>query len=122
METQAQIKKLFESIDKRNVAEFLEFLSDDVHFRFGNAEPVKGNANVGNVLEGFLKSIKAISHDIIDIWEQNNVVICHGVVNYTRHDDSTLIVPFANILKMNSNLIKEYLIYVDISELYNNAK
>lgn len=122
METQEQIKKLFQSIDRRNVTEFLEFLSDDVHFRFGNAEPVKGKANVGSILEGFFKSIKAISHDIIETWEQNSVVICHGIVTYTRHDDSTLSVPFANILKMNNALINDYLIYVDVSELYNSAK
>ena len=41
-----------------------------------------------------------------------------GRVTYTRHDDSTLQVPFSVILKMQGDLIDEYLIFVDTSELY----
>ena len=44
-------------------------------------------------------------------------MICHGTVTYTRHDSSQLKVPFTNILKMDDKLIKEYLIYVDVSQL-----
>jgi TRAP-type uncharacterized transport system substrate-binding protein len=45
-------------------------------------------------------------------------VICHGTVTYTRHDASTLTVPFANIFRTRDDLIDEYLIYVDASALY----
>ncbi|MFC1897970.1 nuclear transport factor 2 family protein [Candidatus Cloacimonadota bacterium] len=117
METQEQIKKLFESIDNHDVAGFLEFLSDDVHFKFGNQEPVNGKVNLRNELNVFFKSIKSISNDIINIWEQNDVVICRGIVTYTRHDNSILSVPFVNIFKMEQHLVKEYLIYADISSL-----
>lgn len=117
MDTKEQIRKLFESIDNLDIAGFLEFLSDDVHFKFGNQDPVNGKENLRNSLDVFFKSIKSISNDIIDIWEQKGVIICRGVVSYTRHDNSILSVPFVNIFKMEQNLIKEYLIYADISNL-----
>jgi ketosteroid isomerase-like protein len=112
---------LFQSIDDRDLTAFLSFLSDDVLFRFGNAEPAKGKDVVGAVVGGFFDSIKTLRHEMIETWEQGDAVICHGVVTYTRHDASTLTVPFANVFKVGSDLVKEYLIFVDVSELYNPA-
>jgi hypothetical protein len=58
---------------------------------------------------------------VAEIWKKEGVVICHGIVTYTRHDSSTLSVPFANIFRLDGDLIREYLIYVDVSELYKSA-
>jgi hypothetical protein len=41
-----------------------------------------------------------------------------GDVTYTRHDGSALEAKFANVFKMEGDLIKEYNIYVDASDLY----
>ena len=117
MDTQKQIRKLFERIDNHDLAGFLEFLSEDVHFKFGNQDPVNGKENLRNRMDVFFKSIASMSNDIINIWEQKDVVICRGVVTYTRHDNSVLSVPFVNIFRMEQNLIKEYSIYADISSL-----
>jgi len=113
------IRRLFQSIDERDTDAFMSFLSDDVLFHFGNADPVNGKALVGKVLRVFFKSIKALRHEALQTWEQKDAVICHGIVTYTRQDSSTLSVPFANILKLEKGLIKEYLIFVDVSKLYD---
>jgi hypothetical protein len=113
-------EKLFQSIDNRDTELFLEFLTDNVVFQFGNADPVKGKEAVGTVLHGFYKSIKSLNHNVIKKWEQPGSVICNGEVTYTRLDSSILCVPFANIFLMEEDLIKEYLIYVDVSELYKS--
>ncbi len=115
------IRRLFQSIDDRDGAAFLAFLSEDVLFRFGNAPPVKGRAAVGNVLRGFFASIRALHHDVVETWDQHDSVLCHGSVTYTRTDSSTLIVPFANVLRIDAGLITEYLIFVDVSGLYRSA-
>ena len=121
MGTDELIKHLVQSIDNRDVDTFVTFLTDDVMFRFGNAEPVNGKENVGSAVGGFFESIVALEHDVFEIVEQRDTVICHGVVTYTRHDSSTLRVPFANIFKISENLIKEYRMLMDISELYGRA-
>ncbi|UCH85453.1 MAG: nuclear transport factor 2 family protein [Candidatus Latescibacterota bacterium] len=115
------IARLFQSIDNRDADTFVTFLSDDVLFRFGNAESVNGKTSVGEVVRGFFDSISALQHDIRDVWEQHDAVVCHGIVTYTRHDSSTLTVPFANVFKMDGELIREYLIFVDVSQLYDSA-
>ncbi len=121
MDKKNWVSKLFQAVDKMDTEAFVAFLSDDVLFRFGNAEPVNGKALTGEIVGGFFGSIKGLSHDLAAIWEEEDAVICHGTVTYTRHDSTTLCLPFANILGISDNLINEYRIFIDISELYGKA-
>ena len=81
-------------------------------------EPVNGKAAVGEAVAGFFKSIKAIQHEPLAIWDEGSELIAQGTVTYTRHDSTTLSVPFALVLGIANGLIREYLIFVDISQLY----
>lgn len=120
-ESENTTKILFKSIDGKNTEKFQSLLTDDVSFHFGNAPAVEGNSAVGEAVSGFFSSIKAIQHELTDSWEVEGIIICRGTVHYTRHDLTTLSVPFANILTMENKLIKDYQIFVDISELYASS-
>lgn len=113
------ISRLFDSIDNCKLGDFLSFLSDDVVFRFGNADPARGKESVAAVVGGFFDSIKGLRHDVIGTVAQDGAIACHGVVTYTRHDETTLTVPFANVFKFADDLVREYYIFIDVSELYN---
>ncbi len=121
MGTPDWLGKLFDTIDNKDADGFVTFLTEDAEFVFGNAEPVQGKAAIKELLVGFFGSIKAIGHEIPDVWEHPDAVITRGTVTYTRHDSSKLAVPFANVFKMENGLIREYLIYVDTSRLYAEA-
>ena len=111
-------QQLFKAIDNRDTEVFLTFLADDVSFRFGNVDAVGGKSAVAEAVGGFFSSIKALHHKLTECWDVDGAVICHGNVTYTRHDSTTLSVPFANILAMEGDLVKDYIIFADVSELY----
>jgi hypothetical protein len=115
------IQRMFRDIDTRNAAAFVSYLSDDARFRFGNAEAVCGKNSVADMVGSFFQSIKALQHEVLEQWEQDNVVICHGRVTYTRMDSSSLTVPYAVILKFKAEMISEYYIFSDLSELYQTS-
>ena len=112
------IPELFKSIDNQDMDSFIGYLDKDVVFRFGNMPEVKGKENVRASVQGFYDSIKALSHQVNEILDKDDKLVCSGTVTYTRQDSSKLTVPFANIFKIDDGSIKEYLIYADISELY----
>lgn len=112
------ILRMYEAIDRKDSHGMVEFLTDDASFKFANIPVVQGNLNIESFLDGFFASIKAISHTDIEHWNSGDAWFVTGTVTYTRHDDSTLPVPFGVLLIMKGNLIHDYRIFVDASELY----
>ncbi len=112
---------LFASIDAKDTARFLSFLTEDGVFRFGNMPDVKGHAAIGQAVDGFFGTIAASRHHLLNVWSVPGHVICQGTVTYTRKDGRTLTLPFLNVFGMRGTLIREYLIYIDVTPLYAAA-
>lgn len=112
------LQQLFSAIDAKDTAGFLAHLSPHVHFRFGNAPALQQREQVGESVSYLFQAIAGLRHQLHEVWEVDGTTICRGEVCYTRHDGSTLEVPFTNILKRGSKTIDEYLIYVDASQLF----
>mgnify|MGYP001574580600 FL=1 len=112
------IEGLFASIDAMDTGKFLGFLADDASFRFGNADPAVGKETIKKAVSDFFGIINGLSHNIINIWEVDDTIICQGEVTYTKKDGSKITLPFVNIFKMKDNLIKDYLVYIDIGPLF----
>lgn len=112
------IPAMFKTIDQFGSRSLADMITENGSFRFANMPAVVGRENIFQFLEGFFKSIKAISHTDLEYWFVDNVWIATGNVTYTRHNGSLLRVPFSVILKMDKDLISEYLIFVDASTLY----
>ena len=109
---------LFKAIDDMSTQEFVSYLNDDALLRFGNQSVVEGKSAIFEYIDAFFKAIKAIAHSELEVWELSDVSFVNGRGTYTRHDDTQLSVVFSNTFKMKDNLIQEYLIYVDNSELF----
>ena len=120
-DSKAWTKQLFQNIDNMDTEGFTSFLADDVVFRFGNADPVTGKAAVRDIVDGFFSSINNLHHELERICNEEDTVVCHGFVTYTRHDQSTLRIPYANVMVLRDGQIVEYLIFNDTSELYRAA-
>jgi ketosteroid isomerase-like protein len=114
------VSDLYSAIDAKDTRKLVSNMTEDSIFRFANIPAVEGKGNITDFLDGFFQSIKSIRHSDLESWNIANVWFATGHVNYTRHDDSTLKVPFGILLKMKADLIKEFLIFVDNSELYSS--
>jgi ketosteroid isomerase-like protein len=120
MSTPDWVQQLFTTIDRKDTAGFIAHLSPDVRFRFANAPILNDQTQVKESIAYLFQAIAGLKHTLLDVWEQDGTTICRGEVCYTRHDGSTLEVPFINVLKRPGETIDEYLIYVDASELFSS--
>jgi SnoaL-like domain len=111
------IDGVFRAIDSKDPAAFAGFLSPQCRFIFGNLPAIVGRSKVQNFVASFFDSISNLSHTINDSWSIPDGFICHGQVTYTRHDGTTLTVPFANICHLDSLEICDYRIFADTSQL-----
>jgi len=110
-------KALYAAVDNKNIEQLSTFIDDEVHFCIGNFAPVVGKHAVLEANRSFFASITSMEHQLDNIWQCAESVICNGTVAYVRLDKSEYSVPFATVLKLNEGKIIEYLVYVDISKL-----
>jgi ketosteroid isomerase-like protein len=113
------VRDLFERIDARDTEGFLAFLAEDASFRFGNQPPVQGKPAIRAAVSQFFDALAGLRHAVSEVWVHQDAAICHGTVTYTRRSGSEFTVPFADIFRLKSGMVHEYLVFIDISELHS---
>ena len=111
--------RLFSTIDSADARGFVEFLTADARFRFGNAAETVGSAAIAAAVTGFFAAIRSSKHSLRESWGAGATGGCEGEVTYTRHDGSVVTFPFANVFRLRGDKICSYRIYIDISTLFS---
>lgn len=118
MEFKTFATEVYQSIDRQDAKKFASYFTANGTFRFANNPEVTGLAAIEAYVDGFFKSLKGISHSGLESWSTGDAIFVNGMVRYTRHNDTTLEVPFSCTWKMQDDLISQYLIFIDSSQLY----
>lgn len=116
--TKANFAGLFAAIDAKDTERFLGYLTEEGSFRFGAAPPAVGKDAIRAAVNGFFSSIAGCEHVVPRFVAADDAIMCEGQVTYTRHDNSKITLPFANVFEMDGELISSYKIYTDISPLF----
>jgi ketosteroid isomerase-like protein len=111
-------ERVFAVVDAGDTAGFVDLLTPDAQFRFGNAPVIIGADAIRSVVTGFFEAIASSRHQLLKTWNGPATAACEGVVTYMRHDGSTLSVPFANVFELKGDKIAAYRIYIDNSALF----
>ncbi len=114
-------ERVFSRIDAGDAAGFVEFLTADAQFRFGNAPAVVGSAAIRAAVAGFFAAIASSRHELLGTWRGPATAVCEGKVTYTRHDGSVVSFPFVNVFEMRGEKIAAYRIYIDNSTLFTRV-
>ncbi len=118
-DTVDKLSGLFPAIDRLDGEAFASYMTEDVEFIFGNAEPVKGRENVQRAVEGFFDSISGLTHQIDQRLFNDQGSAVFGTVTYRRKNGTELEVPFANLFLMAGDKIRSYRIVLDNHTLYS---
>jgi hypothetical protein len=111
-------RAIFADIDAFDPDKFVANLTEDVVFRFGNAEPAVGRAAVREAVTGFFSSIAGLTHHILNVWDTGDVSIAQINVEYVRADGKHVTVPNADILTWEGDLVSNWQIYIDVSPVF----
>jgi ketosteroid isomerase-like protein len=113
------VRALLDAIDDRDLDSMDACVADDVHFRFGNADPTDTKADFAATMHRFLRGIAAMRHEVIDIWEVHDgndiAVIATMDVHYKRLDGQRLTLPCCNVFRVRDGLIHDYRVYMDVN-------
>lgn len=115
----ALLERLFASIDAMDTDGFLACIGEHGRFRYGSAPPVTGHAAIRAAVDAFFASVAGLEHRVTKHIADGRTLVAEGEVTYARHDGSEITLPFVNVFEVDSGLIFDYKVYIDIAPLYS---
>ena len=112
------VPAIFADIDAFDPDKFVTHLTEDVVFRFGNAEPAIGRAAVKEAVAGFFSTIDGLTHHVLHLYDVGDTAIARIDVEYKRKDGKSVTVPNADILEFEGDLVRNWQIYIDVAPVY----
>lgn len=112
------IQGLFSAVDGRDSNTFVTYLTEDARFKFGNAEAVEGRDKIRTAVSDFFGTIKALRHNVLEVWNVGDSIISEIEVTYTRMDGKNVVVPCMNRFRMEGDKIRDYQVFIDLSPVY----
>ncbi|WP_410675852.1 nuclear transport factor 2 family protein [Amycolatopsis sp. cmx-4-68] len=112
------IAVIFAAIDALDAERFATHFTPDAVFRFGNADPVVGRPAIVEAVNGFFGQVGGLTHHILDTHEVGDVVVVQIDVEYLRKDGERVIVPNADILTFDGDLVADWRIYIDVTPVF----
>lgn len=112
-------REILAAVDAGDVDTLSRHVTDDICFQFGNAEMVRGRSAFEAACRAFLKSIAAIRHELLDLWEvEDGTVITAMTVHYRRLDGQELSLPCCNLFGTRDGQVHDYRVYMDINPVF----
>ncbi len=113
------VREILAAVDSGDVDVLCRHVTDDVRFQFGNAEVITGQSAFEAASRAFLKSITAIRHELLDLWEvEGGTVIAVMMVHYERLDGQKLSLPCCNLFGTRDGRVHDYRVYMDINPVF----
>ncbi len=113
-----RVKEIFANADRLDLEKYVASFAEDASFQVGNNPPVEGREAIREAGGKMFSALKAMRHDIVQIWLEENAVIIEALVNYTRHDDQIIPVPCVTILRTDGELIKDGRVFMDATPVF----
>jgi len=114
------VGKVAESVIKQDWEQLKQFLTDDVFYKVGSAEPVYGKQAVVDFLSKLVTTTaKFQSHDVRKIWDESGIVSVEMDASYLRLKDQKKIkIACCDIYRLRGNQVSEWRVYADMAPFY----
>jgi ketosteroid isomerase-like protein len=113
-------QQLAESVLNEDWERVKTFLTEDVFYKVGSAEPVYGRQAVVDYLFSlFQNTAKFTGHEIRKIWQEPGIIVVEMDAKYTTVKDKRhLNIACCDVYRLRGNQVSEWRVYADILPFY----
>jgi hypothetical protein len=88
-------------------------------FQIASFPQVEGNQNIAGFFNQFFSygMFTKLEHEMLEVWDLDDVLIYSALAVYTRPDGSILKTPYTNIVKYKDGLFWDYKVFIDTAPL-----
>ena len=104
---------LFAVIDSKDAAAFADYFVGHGHFVYGSAGPIRGRQAIGDFAASFFDMLESLHHTVFDVWMVSDRIFVELEVTYVLRDGRVYTLPEFDLLKMEGQRVRSYLVYID---------
>ncbi len=113
------VRRLIEAVESNKLDEYVTYFMSDAVYKIGNSEPVIGQQGIKELALSVMGTIESVTHDIKNIWEVDDTVICHVDLTYNRKDGKVVKIPNLNIIQFKGDKIQNYKAFLDAAPVFS---
>jgi hypothetical protein len=114
----AWVKNIFATADKLDLEAYVNSFTEDGSFQAGNESASVGRSAIRQAGGKIFLTVKAMRHDILQIWLEKDAAIIEARVHYTRLDDKVVVIPCVTILRTQGDLIQDARIFINAAPVF----
>ena len=115
------VRDYWQSIDTLDMDRFLGYFAPDCTMGFGSYPLVQGLDGVRGMIAPVFAGVAGMRHQRLGLWVTDDATLARGEVTYTRHDQSTVTIPFMTYFVFAGERIRATHVYIDIAPLFARA-
>jgi len=113
------VRRLMAAVELNASDEYVSHFTDDAVYKVGNAEAVVGPESIRRLAASVIHLIEKVSHDVRNIWELGDTLICEMELRYLRKDGKTVTVPNLTIVRFEGDRVRSYQAFLDASSVFS---
>ncbi len=113
------VRRLMAAVELNASDEYVSYFTDDAVYKVGNAEAVVGPESIRRLAASVIHLIEKVSHDVKNIWELGDTLICEMELRYLRKDGKTVTVPNLTIVRFEGERVRTYQAFLDASPVFS---
>lgn len=110
---------LFTRGESFDTAGFAKLFIEAPVYQFGSFPLATNRAAIKSSADDFFTKIQAVYHDIKTLKEDGDTLLVEMDVQYWRNDGSLVVLPCADIFRMEGELFSELRIFMDVNPVFN---
>lgn len=116
------VADFFRDADSFQIEKLVNWFSNDVEIRFGNAPPIIGKAAAEELFRNFWATIRGMRHTREELVLLDDMAVQLSVITYIHHDGSETALPVASHLRrVAPGKIDRLWIYIDMAPMYQRV-
>jgi len=113
------VRRLIAAVELNASEEYVSYFTDDAVYKVGNAAAVVGPESIRRLADSVILLIEKVSHDVKNIWELGDTLICEMELRYLRKDGKTVTVPNLTIVRFEGDRVRSYQAFLDASSVFS---
>ncbi len=112
-------KQAFAAVEANDVETYVSLFTEDAVYKIANFDAVVGPDGIRAFAKPVMDMFSKVTHDVRNMWEIGDRVVCEMTVTYVRNDGKEVTVPCLDIIQFRGDKVCKLQAFIDASPAFS---